>query len=243
MTAVISRRATLGVAIVLFFVTLAVRAAFIWRTGFDGLYGQDPFAYFDYAAAFRTALAQGQLPPPFFWPIGYPALTALFSFILPAIPAAQAVSVIATGLIVVLTFVITREILADQPHALAASIVAALVVAFAGQLLISSLSSMSDAASLFWATLSAFALVRFHLTHARRWLALTGFALGWAVMTRWVYALLIPVWGAALISEIWDAVQRGDTRSPNLSLRATKRRSNLHIQLWGLLRRRERSSQ
>ena len=65
----------------------------IRQTGFDGLYGQDPFAYLDYAAAFKAALAQGQWPPPFFWPIGYPMLIAVFSIFVPAAFAAQMVSV------------------------------------------------------------------------------------------------------------------------------------------------------
>ena len=40
---------------------------------FDGLYGQDPFAYYDYATGpLRSALLALQLPPPFTWPPGYP---------------------------------------------------------------------------------------------------------------------------------------------------------------------------
>ena len=86
-----------------------------------------------------------------------------------------------------------------DPRAVLASGFAALIVAFAGQMLISSLSSMSDEPALFWATLSALALIRYHNKKAKRWLALAAYALGWAVMTRWVFALLIPVWVAAIL--------------------------------------------
>ena len=49
---------------------------------FDGLYGQDPFAYYDYATGpLRSALLALQLPPPFTWPPGYPLLVALASFL------------------------------------------------------------------------------------------------------------------------------------------------------------------
>ena len=49
---------------------------------FDGLYGQDPFAYYDYATGpLRSALLALQLPPPFTWPPGYPLLVALASFV------------------------------------------------------------------------------------------------------------------------------------------------------------------
>ena len=68
---------------------LFLRVALVTRTGFDGLYGQDAFAYYDYAAAFKMALSQGQVPPPFFWPIGFPALAVLFSFIWPLATAVQ----------------------------------------------------------------------------------------------------------------------------------------------------------
>jgi hypothetical protein len=50
-------------------------------TQFDGLYGQDAFAYFQYALSLREAIGAGELPPPFFWPLGYPALVALTSLL------------------------------------------------------------------------------------------------------------------------------------------------------------------
>ena len=196
------------VALYLALTALCLRILIIHQTGFEGLYGQDPFAYLDYANAFRAAVAQGQWPPPFFWPIGYPALVAAFSVFGPAALVAQLISVVSSTLIVVLTFQITRDVLGDQPHALAASTFAALIVALAGQMLISSISSMSDEVSLFWATLSAFGLMRYHNRKTLRWLALAGYALGWAVMTRWVYALLIPVWGAAILVDFFRRENR-----------------------------------
>lgn len=184
---------------------LLLRLGLLWRTGFDGLYGQDPFAYLDYTAAFRAALAHAQVPPSFFWPIGYPAVGAALATFLPLSRAMQAVSIVCGVLIAVIICCMVREILGARPHALLAGLGAGLGASAAGQLLISSLCTMSDAASLFWATLSAFALLRFHRQHSARWVALAGLALGWAVMTRWVYALLIPVWGMALAAEVHEA--------------------------------------
>ncbi len=183
----------------------SVRVLLVWRTGFDGLYGQDPFAYVDYAAAFKAALAQGQIPPPFFWPIGYPALAAALSTIMSLSVAAQVVSIVCGVLVAVLTFLIVREIVGDQPRATIAALFAGAMVASAGQLLISSVCTMSDAASLAAATLSAYSILRFRRGHALRWIALAAFALGWAVTTRWVYALLIPILGIATfqLSKTW----------------------------------------
>ena len=45
---------------------------------FDGLYGQDPFAYFYYSTgALRDSLLELRRPPPFFWPPGYPVFLSL----------------------------------------------------------------------------------------------------------------------------------------------------------------------
>ncbi len=184
----------------LLILALLARVLLIWQTKFDGLYGQDPFAYLDYAAALKLSLARGEWPPPFFWPIGYPTLIIAFSLFLPLNSAAQAVSVIMGALAGVLAYLITREILDGQPHATAASLFAGLIITFSGQLLISSLSVMSDAAGVFWASLSAFALIRSHRSKTRLWLALAGFALGWAMVTRWVFTLLVPVWAIALLT-------------------------------------------
>ncbi len=184
---------------------LLVRLALLWRTGFDGLYGQDPFAYLDYTAALRAALAHGQVPPAFFWPIGYPVLGVALSTLLPLSVATQAVNVASGVLVAVLVCLMVREILGARPYATLAGLGAGMIVAGAGQLLISSLCTMSDAVSVFWATLSAFALLRFRHHHAARWVALAGFALGWAAMTRWVYALLVPAWVMALAVELREA--------------------------------------
>src|SRR5579863_5330207 len=51
------------------------------RHGFDGLYGQDAYAYFDYGAiSVRQSLSTVAPLQPFFWPPGYPLLVALASF-------------------------------------------------------------------------------------------------------------------------------------------------------------------
>jgi hypothetical protein len=178
---------------------LFLRVGLVMRTGFDGLYGQDAFAYYDYAAGFKMALSQGQVPPPFFWPIGFPALAVLFSFIWPLASAVQIVNVLAGALIAVVIALTTREILDERQDVMIPSLFAGLLAASAGQLLISSVVAMSDATALFWATLSAFGMLRFRRTLNPTWLALALFTLGWAVITRWVFGLLIPVWSLALL--------------------------------------------
>lgn len=189
-----------SIPILIFSIAILLRVWLIYQTQFDGLYGQDPYAYLDYASILRTSLARGELPPPFFWPLGYTALIALASSIFSSTIAAQAVSVIASALAAVMVYFITREILLDKPNRNAASAIAALIFANAGQMMVSSVSAMSDAAGVFWSTLAAYALIRSRHDPHHRWVALSAFALGWAVMTRWVYGLLIPVWVVSVIT-------------------------------------------
>ena len=79
---------------------------------FDGLYGQDPFAYYDYATGpLRSALLALQLPPPFTWPPGYPLLVALASFVVGTVPrAGQVVSLLAGALVPIFTALLAREV-------------------------------------------------------------------------------------------------------------------------------------
>lgn len=79
---------------------------------FDGLYGQDPFAYYDYAIGpLRASLLRLKPPPPFFWPPGYPLLVALISLAVGPVPlAGQLVSLIAGSLVPVFTALLAREV-------------------------------------------------------------------------------------------------------------------------------------
>src|SRR5438132_25197 len=57
-------------------------AALAISRGFDGLYGQDAYAYFDYAtASVRQSIQHFTRLEAFFWPPGYPLLVALTSLV------------------------------------------------------------------------------------------------------------------------------------------------------------------
>lgn len=199
-----------------FGIALLFRLTVLHQIQFDGLYGQDPYAYLDYSIALRSAIEHLQVPPPFFWPIGYPALVALLSLLLPMAIAPQAVSVVSSAVCATITFLLTREILGDRPRADLGAVVAALIISSAGQMMVSSLSAMSDATALCAATISGYALARsfrgaVFREKSTRWLALAGFSLGFAIMTRWVYAVLVPVSFFA-ISRFGSEHWRGTTK-------------------------------
>jgi hypothetical protein len=181
-------------------------------TGFDGLYGQDSFAYFHYATGpLRQALAHGQLPPPFFWPPGYPLLVAAMSVVVGVAPiAGQIVSVAAGAAVPAFTILLARELGTDEgarwPLArdrwLPVSLLAGLIVAVTGQLLQSSLVVMADTLGLAAATAGAWALARYRRTDALPWLLLSALAFAWAILTRWIYGLVaVPftIWALMLL--------------------------------------------
>jgi 4-amino-4-deoxy-L-arabinose transferase-like glycosyltransferase len=173
----------------LFLASLGLRLGFALLFQYDGLYGQDPFAYYDYTIALRQALAAGEPPPSFFWPIGYPLLAVTASLITGLRPlAGQIISILAGSLVAPLVYLIVLEI---EPTARQAGITAALLIGTAAQMMLSSLSYMADAAGLAWVTLSILAMLRYVRTLRPSWLAFSAFTLGWAVLTRWAFALVV----------------------------------------------------
>ena len=141
--------------IIALFVSLAVIA--IWQ--FDGLYGQDAFAYFQQAIAITERLPQGRLPPTdFFWPNGFPLLAALSMLMVgKTAPAAQFVSLLCGAALAPLVYGLSRELFPTRGHT--AGILAGLIITVAGQPILSSVVIMADIPALFWAVLAAWLLV------------------------------------------------------------------------------------
>jgi 4-amino-4-deoxy-L-arabinose transferase-like glycosyltransferase len=177
-------------------------------TGFDGLYGQDSFAYFHYATG---PLRHTLLPlPPFFWPPGYPLLVALLSIVVGIVPLAGQIASIAAGASVPgFTVLLAREVTKDhrptasRPSWQIVPLVAGLVVAVTGQLLQSSLVVMADTLGLATATAGAWAFVRYRRTGEARWLAISAAAFAWAIISRWIYGLValpFAVWSLVLLA-------------------------------------------
>lgn len=190
------------IPVLLFGVALGVRLATLVLWPFDGLYGQDAYDYYRYAVSLRDSLARGQGAPPFFWPIGYPLHVAAAQFSAGAhSSAAQAVSVVAGALVAPLTFALAREAVKpiDARRAQRVGLMAGLIAAMAGQMLLSSISIMSDATGLAWATASAWLVARYARTLRPATLALASLALAIAVVTRWVFGLVALPWTIAVL--------------------------------------------
>src|SRR5215208_6480537 len=205
----IAQRATLLGAMsdrqaALLIAALGATVALIVRTAwpFDGLYGQDAFAYLRYARALWPWLLRGEPLPIYYWPAGYPLLVALALPLFGGSSAAgQAISIASIAVAASCTFLLSRELLPDAPGGRLAAWVAGLTVALCGDALRASLVTMSDALALAGCAASIWALARYCRTERGRWLVVTAVALGWAAITRWVCGLLALPMVLAVLSD------------------------------------------
>ncbi|HEY4688190.1 MAG TPA: glycosyltransferase family 39 protein [Anaerolineae bacterium] len=182
----------------LFLVALLIRVAVTVGWQFDGLYGQDAFAYYQQSIAIADRLPRGELPPTdFFWPNGYPALAAMFMGVFGRSPlAAQLASLLTGAALAPLAYWLCRDLF-PSAHS-RAGIVSGLIIAVAGQPILSSVSIMADMPALFWATLAAWLLVRSSAGH----LLAAGAALALSIVSRWLYVLLVPAFAVYALGQL-----------------------------------------
>lgn len=179
--------------IFLFLLALTLRLAAIAGWRFDGLYGQDSFAYFRQALAIAANLPLGRPPPvDFFWPNGYPLLVAAFTLVAGQTAwAGQLASLLCGALLAPLAYQLSRDLFPGAGRR--AGVLAGLIVAVAGQPILSSVVVMADMPALFWAALAARLTVRaWQRPRPAAWLWGAGAALALAIVTRWLYVLLAP---------------------------------------------------
>lgn len=190
------------VIVSIFVGSLLLRILIISPSQFDGLYGQDSYAYYDYAQAIKSSLLTTTPLPPFFWPLGYPFLLAISQMIFGVQPiVAQSITLILGTALAPLVYFLARQLRVSK----FGSLTSALVMTFCGQALQSSVVIMSDIPALFWGSLSSLCLVRYLNTSTQasstRWLRATVILLTFAIVTRWLYLLLIiPYTVATLVT-------------------------------------------
>jgi hypothetical protein len=202
----------------LFGAAITIRLAVISWWQFDGLYGQDAYAYLNQAVAIRTYLPQGYLPPTdFFWPNGYPLLVALIMPITGQTAwAGQMTALVCGAALSPLVYLLSKDLWPGGRYltrgqgqqtgeearqvGYLAGILAGLMAAVAGQAILSAVVVMADTPALFWAAVSAWLVVRTvnrrdnragYLYDGLYFLA-AGATLGLAIISRWLYILLAP---------------------------------------------------
>lgn len=181
--------------LLVFAAALSARLIALSGMGFDGLYGQDAYAYHTFAHDLAAFVGEGRALPPFFWPLGYPALLASMGG---GLPAGLALSILLGSLLSPLTYLLARQL--DQRPSAAG--IAGLVPAFGGQAIQSSLVIMSDVPALFWALISIAALLAYLRGRgAGGWLVVSALTLALSAITRWLYLVLLIPWLALLMTQ------------------------------------------
>lgn len=184
----------------LFAAGILLRVLLLLPTHFDGLYGQDAYAYYDFAGELHTALSEGRAPGHFFWPLGYPALlTTTFAIFGASGLTGQAINILMGAALSPLVYGLARL----MGFRRFAGFTAGILMLVCGQALQSSLVVMSDIPALFWTTLSAILLwiyIRANEAKSHPYLlAIAAVLLMLAGITRWIYLLLGIPWGVVLL--------------------------------------------
>lgn len=89
-------------------VPVLVLMALITLFGFNGLYGQDAYAYYYYSEAVRGFLNTGQDPGNFFWPVGYPVFAGILS--VTGIPVSLAMQMVSIMSLLGIVYLLSRLI-------------------------------------------------------------------------------------------------------------------------------------
>jgi hypothetical protein len=172
---------------------------------FDGLYGQDAFAYFRFARAIAPHLLHGTPLPELFWPRGYPAAVAALLPLTGGGPfAGQLVSALATAWAAAATFLLMGELdlrrgAGDDPTA---RFVAGLCVAASGIVLRTGQVVMADGLAIGLAATVLWWFARFLRDRRGPWLVGCAILLAWGAVTRWQLGLLtLPLGAAAVIDQ------------------------------------------
>ena len=189
--------------LVLFLVAIGsslARIGLIIATGFNGLIGQDAYAYFGYVL--DSLVVDGALvfpPPPFPFPPGYPYLVAAGSLVLGSGPwVGQLLSFAAALLAAILTAGLAHRVWPGRPW-LAAT--AGSLVVLNGHLGRASISVMSDACGLAAATASVLLVMEYRRSGRAPWLVTAAAAAAAAILCRWAMGLVaLPVTLYALAS-------------------------------------------
>jgi hypothetical protein len=185
-----------------FGISLCVRLAYPLLYQFDGLYGQDPYAYYDYSRQIARLFTAGVPLGRFYYPIGFPLLGAS-GFPLLIVAICGAATCILSGLI---AWEAVRRLHYPARAGVIAGVVAWLVMTISPQNVQSGSVIMSDIPALWWALLAVWATLRYERGQRIGWIMLAAAGGAFAAMTRFQYALIVLPIGLYILL-IWRGIR------------------------------------
>jgi hypothetical protein len=179
----------------------------LYILGFDGMVGQDSYAYADFASAIRTGRASLAHPDDFAWPIGYPLLGAILSFTGWSIPfSLQLISCLSFSGTLIFVKKILKEIYPDSSEGQLLNYI--LLLGLLSPYYVRSsmlttpdvLTSCSVIAGIYW-------IGKYVISGRRMDLLLGTLIFAWAFFVRYVSALLALV-SALFVLQRWSRLDR-----------------------------------
>lgn len=176
--------------------------------GFDGMAGQDSYAYVDYAIEIKKWLIMGIPPGHFAWPPGYSLLGVCFSLGLFSIALTmQLISCLSLSLILITLRVLLRNL---YPSADQVSLVVYLVVfgMFAPYFFRQGMVTTSDMVAGLMVTLSIYFGYKFTLKNEFKDLIYTAVAVSFGTFTRYPTILVLTPWILYLVFLWYTTVRK-----------------------------------
>lgn len=184
--------------ILLYILSFVFRLLIIVFFKFDGLYGQDAYAYLDFSKRFLESLTIFQIPPNFYWPIGFYIFTSVFTVFtwgnvdLAGLLVSLNSGSLCAGFVYLLAYEITYNI--NKPERKNLSLYAGLITAFSPILVKQSIVIMSDSLALMFAAWGMWQFVKYFRSNKLKHITFAFIMFSLSVMTRYAFALLsVPV--------------------------------------------------
>ncbi|MBP7642681.1 MAG: hypothetical protein WAT92_15470 [Saprospiraceae bacterium] len=194
-----SKEANVLYSILLFIIPIFI-LIILRLLGFDGMAGQDGYAYVDYAKNIRNWFDGGAHPGSFFWPPGYPLFGALLSYLGISIPLSlQLVSCLSlSGVLFYVRKFINEQNEGDEVKHDDRNVFSYLLIfgVFAPYFLRAAMVTSSDMFASFWVTFSAYYF--YDYSQKYRFLSLTMGALGLCLGVLARYPVIVAMLPLAL---------------------------------------------
>ncbi|MGH2576046.1 MAG: ArnT family glycosyltransferase, partial [Ignavibacteria bacterium] len=182
--------------ILLFVVSFAFRLFFILIYKFDGFYGQDSYAYYEYSKIFIESATRFQIPPNFFWPMGFYLFTSVFTLItdgdigLAALLVSLNAGALCSGAVYLVSYELLQGIYSEEERK-KASLYSGIILCFSPILVKSSIVIMSDALGLLFAVCGVFYFVKYTNRQKLFYIAASFAFISVSIMTRYAYLIII----------------------------------------------------
>ncbi len=181
------RSKDIGAGLLLLCIGLVVRVNVINHSGFNGLYGQDAYAYYDFAQAIHAFVTEQTPLPQFYWPVGYPLLIWLGQQIFsPAVWMAQLINIWLGALCGVLLYIAARQF----GLGVVGAFLGGLALSVSGQLMQSSVVIMTDVPALALSLIALTTMLQYRKSGKAVWLLIASGAIAWAGIMRWIYWII-----------------------------------------------------